>query len=117
MDRQQLIEKFNSIAPVKNIGQSYKHSDAPYIVLKAMYDQPDNGNRYGGWQAYDILCYVPDTSVKLLDDFVTAVRNRAIELQEEGIEYTGSLGEDFHDTEINMYMRYVSIRVPHQANM
>lgn len=117
MDRQQLIDKFNHIAPVKNVGQSYKHSDAPYIVLKAMTDGRDSGNSFGGFQNYNLLCYVPDTSTKMLDDLVNAVKNRVFELQSEGVEYAGSLGEDFHDTEINMYMRYVAIRVPHQANM
>lgn len=117
MDRQQLIQKFSHIAPVKNIGQSYRHSNVPYIVLKAMENERDSGNRFGGFQRYNLLCYAPDTSTKMLDDLVTAVKNRVFELQEEGIEYTGSIGEDFHDTEINMYMRYVGIRVPHQANM
>lgn len=117
MNRQQLIEAFSHIAPVKNIGQSYKRSDKPYIVLKAMVDAKDGGNSYGGFQNYNLLCYVPDTSTKMLDDLVNAVRNRVFELQSEGVEYTGSLGEDFHDTEINMYMRYVAIRVPHQNNM
>ena len=117
MDRQQLIQKFSRIAPVKNIGQSYKYSDTPYIVLKAMTDTSDGGNRLGGYQVYNLLCYVPDTSTKMLDDLVNAVKNRVLELQNEGIEYAGSLGEDFHDTEISMYMRYVAIRVPHQTNM
>lgn len=117
MDRQQLIQKFSHIAPVKNVGQSYKYSDTPYIVLKAMKDERDVGNSFGGFQRYNLLCYVPDTSTKILDNLVTAVKNRVFELQGEGIEYIGSVGEDFHDTEINMYMRYVEIRVPHQANM
>lgn len=117
MDRQQLIKAFGHIAPVKNIGQSYKHSDTPYIVLKAMTDSRSGRNSFGGFQSYNLLCYVPDTSTKQLDDLVKAVKNRVFELQSEGVEYTGSMGEDFHDTEINMYMRYVAIRVPHQANM
>lgn len=117
MNRQQLIQKFSHIAPVKNIGQSYKHSNSAYIVLKAMSDTRDTGNSYGGFQTYNLLCYVPDTSTKALDDLVNAVKNRVFELESEGVEYAGSLGEDFHDTDINMYMRYVAIRVPHQANM
>lgn len=116
MNRQQLIQKFEHIAPVKNIGQSYRHSDKPYIVLKAMSDA-SGGNSFGSFQNYNLLCYVPDTSMKMLDDLVNAVRNRVFELQSEGIEYAGSMGEDFHDTEINMYMRYVAMRVPHQTNM
>lgn len=117
MDRQQLIQKFSHIAPVKNVGQSYKQSNSPYIVLKATSDTSDSGNRFGGYQNYNLLCYVPDTSTKMLDDLVNAVKNRVFELQSEGVEYAGSIGEDFHDTEISMYMRYVAIRVPHQTNM
>ena len=116
MNREQLIKSFGHIAKVYNIGQSYKHSVRPYIVIKAMVDSNGGVNRCGGFQGYNIMCYVPDTSTKALDDLVTAVRNRVYELQEYGVEYTGELGEDFHDTDIRMYMRYVGIRVPHQIH-
>lgn len=82
-----------------------------------MTESPSGVNSFGGFQSYNIMCYVPDTSTAMLDNLVTAVRNRVYELQSTGIEYTGDLGEDFHDTEINMYMRYVAIRVPRQTNM
>ena len=117
MDRQELIKSFEDIAPVKNIGQSYKHSDTPYIVLKAMYQTPDGNNSYGGYQNYNLLCYAPDTSTYLLDVLVKRVRSRVFELKEQGVEFTGQLGEDFHDTDIKMYMRYISIRVPQQIQM
>ena len=117
MNRQQLIESFKHIAPVENIGQSYKHSDEPYIVLKEMTQTPDGNNSFGGYQSYNLLCYVPDTSTAQLDALVTAVKNRVYELKNQGVEYTGELGEDFHDVDINMYMKYVGIRVPQQIQM
>lgn len=117
MNRQQLINSFNHIAPVKNIGQSYKHSDNPYIVLKSMPQIPDGNNPFGGYQVYNLLCYVPDTSTYLLDSLVNAVKNRVFELKEQGVEFMGELGEDFHDSDIEMYMRYVKIRVPQQIQM
>lgn len=117
MDRQQLIENFSHIAPVKNIGQSYKYSDEPYIVLKAMNQTPDGNNSFGGYQFYNLLCYVPDTSTYQLDRLVTAVKNRVFELKDQGVELTGELGEDFHDADISMYMRYIEIRVPQQIQM
>lgn len=117
MNRQQLIKNFEHIAPVKNVGQSYMHSDEPYIVLKEMNQTRDGKNSYGGYQAYNLLCYVPDTSTVQLDALVKAVRNRVFELKEQGVEYTGDSGEDFHDIEIKMYMKYVAIRVPQQIQM
>jgi hypothetical protein len=117
MNRQQLIDSFSHIAPVKNVGQSYKRSDEPYIVLKAMSQSPDTRNSYGGYQNYNLLCYAPDTTTVILDNLVNAVKNRALELKEQGVEFTGELGEDFHDTDIKMYMRFVSIRVPRQIQM
>lgn len=117
MNRQQLIQSFGHIAPVKNVGQSYKHSDEPYIVLKAMPQTPDGNNPFGGYQVYNLLCYVPDTSTAQLDVLVNAVKNRVFELKEQGVEFTGELGEDFHDTDIGMYMRYVAMRVPQQIQM
>lgn len=117
MNRGQLIKELQQIAPVYNVGQSYKHKGSPYIVLKAMTDSRSGNNSYGGFQTYNIMCYVPDTSTAQLDEIITAVKNKVFELQKYGIEYTGDLGEDFHDSDINMYMRYVGIRVPHQSNM
>lgn len=117
MNRQDLINSFKHIAPVKNVGQSYKHSNEPYIVLKEMNQTPDGNNSWGGYQAYNLLCYVPDTSTAILDDLVTAVKNKVYELKEHGVEFTGDLGEDFHDADIKMYMRYVAIRVPRQIQM
>ena len=117
MNRQELIRSFEHIAPVKNVGQSYKHSDEPYIVLKEMNMKPDGNNSLGGYQTYNLLCYVPDTSTSQLDALVNAVKNRVFELKEQGVEFTGELGEDFHDTDIKMYMSYVVFRVPQQIQM
>jgi len=117
MNRQQLIQSFGHIAPVKNVGQSYKHSDEPYIVLKEMNTTSDGNNSRGGYKTFNLLCYVPDTSTSQLDALVTAVKNRVFELKEQGVEYKGEMGEDFHDAEIRMYMKYVAIRVPQQIQM
>lgn len=117
MNRQELIRNFSHIAPVKNVGQSYKNSNEPYIVLKEMNMTPDGHNSIGGYQAYNLLCYAPDTSTLQLDELVNAVKNRVFELKEQGVEFTGDLGEDFHDADIRMYMRYVAIRVPQQIKM
>lgn len=117
MNRQELIKAFGKIAPVKNVGQSYKHSDEPYIVLKGMNMTTDGNNSWGGYQSYNLLCYVPDTSAIQLDALVNAVKNKVFELKEQGVEFAGELGEDFHDEEIKMYMRYVAIRVPQQIQM
>ena len=117
MNRQELIKNFEQIAPVKNVGQSYKHSDKPYIVLKEMPQSPDSNNPIGGYKSYRLLCYVPDTSAARLDELVKAVTNKVFELKEQGVEFTGVLGEDFHDADIRMYMKYVSIRIPQQIQM
>lgn len=117
MNRADIINAFNDIAPVYNPGQHYKYDNNPFIVLKAMYEESDSSSSFGGYQKYNLLCYVPDTSMVKLDEIINRVKERVFELEYTGLEYNGTLGEDFHEKAINMYMRFVTIRVPKQTRM
>lgn len=114
MTREKLVEAFQNIAPVYNVGQHYKHDEEPYLVLKAMTESQDTANSLGGYQNYNIMVYVPDTSTVLLDNKLSEVKQKVFMLSQFGVEYTGELGEDFYETEIRMFMRYVAFRVPKQ---
>lgn len=110
-NRKAIFDLINKVYPVYSVGQHYQHDDNPYVILKATQQQVDTGgSQLGGFQNYDIMCYVPATSILQLDEMLKRIKDIIVPI--EGLEFTGDMNEDFHDTEINMYMRYLQIRVP-----
>ena len=112
-NRKAIHNVLNKVYPTYSIGQHYVHDKEPYIVLKAASQQNDIGNALGGWQVYNVMCYVTDTSIALLDEMLKRVVDIFKGIRE--IEITGIMAEDYHETEIRMYMRYVEIRVPKEV--
>lgn len=93
------------------IGQSYRYRDHPYIVLKAMERTQDAINRMGAYQYYDVMVYVPDTSIVLLDTIMDRIEI-LLSAQSEILDLTLDMSQDYHDIDINMLMRSISFRVP-----
>jgi hypothetical protein len=110
-NREILFTYLDSIFDTYSIGQKYQYSETPYIVLKGM-SQSVGNNIIGGWQYYRIMCYVPDTSISELDGMIEIIKSN---LKGTNLEITGTLSEDYKDTEISMYMRYVDIRIPKEV--
>ena len=112
--RKEIFTLLNKVYPTYSIGQHYKHDEKPYIVLKAMQQSTGiDGSQLGCHQYYNILCYVPDTSIASLDIMVKRISDMIKPI--EGVEIAGTKAEDFHETEIGMYMRYLEIRVPKEV--
>lgn len=112
-DRRKLISVLGEVANVYNIGQNYVHSDSPYIVLKAKL-QESSLNIKGAWQYYEVMCYTPSSSIVTLDDLIETVKE-ILKYKCPLAEITNELGIDYLDEEIDMYMRYLEIRVPKGA--
>lgn len=113
-DRKAIFDLINKVYPTYSVGQHYKHDERPYVVLKAMTQTIDlYGSQLGSYQQYNILCYVPDNSIECLDVMVKRISDMIKPI--DGLEITGTLGEDYHETEIGMYMRYLEIRVPKEV--
>lgn len=111
VDRQFLYNALKTLNyPVKFIGQSYRYETSPYLVLRNS-GMNTSANRTGAYDMWEVLVYVPDTSVKFLDGILDKVEETLV-LADSGIEATGQRGSDYHDTEINMIMNYIEFRVP-----
>lgn len=112
VDRQFIYEVLKTTGyDVFNIGQNYERSATPYIVLKALERQIDTYNRRGAYQYYEVQVYVPDTSVKLLDSVLDAIEE-ALSASIQSSMVNTNLGGDYHDIDINMYMRYIQFQIP-----
>lgn len=93
-----------------NVGENYIYSDEPYIVLKKN-DSSITANSKGRLETFDILCYVPDASIELLDKMCDAVEEHLVTVSDiYNIENVR--GVDYHDEHINMYMSYIRLQFP-----
>lgn len=120
MNRIDFIELLQSLFPeyvVYNIGQHYKKSLVPYLVVRTAAQQPEFfGSRRGAYQIFDILIYVPDTSVVILDTITEDVYERlrrSVPFQRY-CHFTGTVTADYHDFDIKMYMRSINVEVPRE---
>lgn len=112
--RVDIFQMINKVYPTYSVGQHYVHDEKPYVVLKSIQQQVDpGGSQLGGFQYYNILCYVPDNSILQLDEMLKRIKDIFKPIKE--VEFTGVMNEDFHETEIRMYMRYLEIRVPKEV--
>lgn len=108
MNRKEIIELLQSTGyPVYNIDQKYTNFDEPYIVLRAAYRAQSTRNSRGYRQTWEVLCYVPDTSMVRLDAMVETVMTM-LKTERHRLYITGVMGPDFHDEDTNTYMRYIS---------
>lgn len=110
-NRKAIFDEINKVYQTYSVGQHYIKDNIPYVILKATQQQTQpNGSQLGVFQYYQIMCYVPATSISQLDEMLKRLKDIFMPIKE--IEITGAFNEDFHDTEIDMYMRYFEIRVP-----
>lgn len=111
MERKTIYEMLTALNyKVYNIGQNYKFSDTPYLVLRDA-GQETTTNRLGAFKTWEVQVYVPDTSMVLLDSILNKVEE-TLAVSSEEIRPNGVRGMDYHDTEINMYMNYIQFLVP-----
>lgn len=120
MTRVDLIELLQQLFPqmkIYNIGQHYAHSIEPYIVVREATQLPDyTGSRLGAYQIFDIMVYVPDSSVLWLDTVMNELYEKLRRSLPYGkyFQFTRNVSNDYHDLEIEMYTRYITIQVPRE---
>lgn len=90
-------------------GQKTTPYKNPYVVVKL--GNESVVNTVAGSTMVDIMCYAPDTSVFAIDDLVAKVKH-VMSKYNISDEYSG-MSTDFHDTELNAYMRSFRFKVPH----
>lgn len=121
MTRIDLIELLQTLfpdIPILNVGQHYKRSTEPFIVVRKATQLPElYGSRLGAYQIFDIMIYTPHTSITLLEQLVDDVylKLKSSEPYKRKVfQFTGNVNMDYHDIEIEMYMNYITIQVPRE---
>lgn len=114
MDRQVIMNCLKSVAntfpPATKIGNPTK-----WIVVMKKQQQPSLSNSKGGWQYFDILCYVDKGSILPLDGLLKKAKEALKPLKKKGLEFTGIETQDFYDTELGAYMNSFEIRIPKEV--
>lgn len=92
------------------VGKSYRQKDFPYFVIKKI--TPESSlNTKGRFERYEVLCYVPDSSIERLDEIIELAKT-TIATKYSRVVVNSSGGEDYHDETINMIMNYFVVRFP-----
>ena len=84
-----------------------------WLVVASKSQIPSVSTTRGGWQYYDIMCYVTDNSIFELDKLIQDTKSCLKTLK---VELTGVETPDFHDTELNAYMKSIEIRIAKEVN-
>lgn len=120
MTRIDFIELLQSLFPeytVYNVGQHYKRDTKPYIVVRSSTQlQEYLGSRKGAYQIFDIMVYVPDKSIVILDTIIEDIHERLIRSApfHTYFTFTGNVSQDYHDFDIEMYTKSITVQVPRE---
>jgi len=108
MTRTTIYNTVSAICPAYWVGQHDGECKKPYAVIKYK-NQNTGGNSLAGWQYFEVMVYVPKTSVSLIDDKLNSVRNALVSI---GIEATNNRTSDFIDEPKKAIMRSEDFRIP-----
>jgi len=107
--RKKIFDLLNVMYSTYAIGQHSGYCEDPYVVLKFNSQEKSMSGALGGFQTFEVLAYVPDSSIVSLDSMIESIRTILIT---EGFECTDRIGPDFNDTSIKAYMRSIEFRNP-----
>lgn len=107
--RKIIFDLLNSLYPTYGIGQHENDCLSPYLVLKFDNQNSSISGGLGGWQVFQVMVYIPDSSILLMDVILEEVKNKLVA---DFIEPTNNITPDFRDTMIKAYMRSMEFKIP-----
>lgn len=108
MTRTQLYNLLKTIYPTHWIGQKQGKCKSPYLVIRFKNQSKSLNNGIAGWQYFEVMVYVPNTSTLALDTGLAKVK----EVLQGVAEPTGNITPDYLDEEVSAYMRSIEYRIP-----
>lgn len=109
--RKFISDLLETVAPTFPIGMHDKKTNGKrYLVLRRKMQQNSLTNAKGAWLYYEVLAYVPGTSILGSDELVDEVT--AVLKSVYQIEVTGGIQGDYFDPTSNCYMQTIEFRVP-----
>lgn len=108
--RKKIFDILNSIYPTYAVGQHENECISPYLVLRFNNQDRSITGALGGFQIFEVLVYVPYSSISDLDDLLENIKIALI--SDNSIESTDNITPDFRDTTVHAYMRSIKFRCP-----
>ena len=111
MTRLQIYNAIKTVCTTYWVGQHQGECVSTYAVIKYKNQANSINNKAAGWQYIDVMVYVPNTSVSLLDSTLASIKAALVSI---GLEPTGNMTPDYLDTDKKAYMRSEEYRSPKQ---
>lgn len=109
MNRKTLHDELSKVAEVSQLSNRKGVIKKNTLILRKKPSMPSVNSAFGARLYWEVMCYVPETSIlpldKLVDDVIAV-------LKELGVDITNSFGEDYHDEEFKAYMSSVEFITP-----
>lgn len=109
MNRQSLHNILSEVAKVSQLSNRLGSIKTRTIILKQKTSVPSMSSSVGTNLYWDIMCYVPGTSIVALDNLVEQVTTK---LKEHDIQITNVFGEDYYDEDLGAYMSSIEVITP-----
>lgn len=107
MDRKIIYAKLNDIATVRQLSNREGVVKENTLILSKKSGMGSTENSLGSFQYWEVMCYVPATSMLALDNLVTQVEET---LKELDVELTYNNTPEFYDEVLQAYMISVEFR-------
>ncbi len=111
MTRLDIYNEVKKVCTTYSVGQHNGECISTYAVLKFDFQDKSTNNRGAGWQTFQVMVYVPKTSIVGIDATLTSIREKLIAI---GVEETGKITPDYIDEEKKAIMRSEYYNIPKQ---
>lgn len=113
MDRITLIRTLETICRVLPVGKLTKQVSEDTIVVFRNNPMNSLNNDICGWESFDIVLLVPESSIVGLDNLYNKVHDILIDIECIEFDFGGFTSENY-DKSLNAYYRTMRVRFPSQ---
>jgi hypothetical protein len=111
--RKIIFDILNALYPSYAMGQHKGLCNSPYLVIKFNTQSRSVSMALGAFQSFEVLVYIPDSSITGMEDKLDEVTKA---LTSQGFESVNSITPDYHDAEVQAFMRSAQFRIPTGLN-
>lgn len=107
MNRKTLYNELSKVAKVRQLSNRENEITEPTLILSKKSLTGSTSNSLAGYQYWEVMCYVPSTSMLALDDLVNQVDTK---LKSLDVELTFTRTPEFYDDVLKAYMISIEFR-------
>lgn len=109
MNRQTIHNALSKVAEVRQLSNRENKVTKNTLILSKKLMTGSTTNAIAGFQLWEVMCYVPSTSMIALDILTEQV---ITVLKKLDLELTGNITPEFYDEQLKAYMVSIEFRIP-----